>query len=65
MNSQHAKGFDAEGEAGEKLFDIGAPAVLANSKNSGSASVSATVDMDNYAKVQATDYKMEFDGSNW
>ncbi|MCU6675376.1 flagellar hook-associated protein FlgK [Leclercia adecarboxylata] len=65
MNSQHAKGFDAEGEAGEKLFDIGAPAVLANSKNSGSASVNATINVADSAKVQATDYKMEFDGSNW
>jgi len=65
MNTQHAKGFDAEGEAGEKLFDIGAPAVLANSKNSGSASVNATINVADSAKVQATDYKMEFDGSNW
>ncbi len=65
MNTQHEKGFDADGEPGEKLFDIGAPAVLANSKNTGSAAVSATVDMANYNKVQATDYKMEFDGSNW
>ena len=65
MNTQHEKGFDADGEPGEKLFDIGAPAVLANSKNTGSAAVSATVDMANYTKVQATDYKMEFDGSNW
>ncbi|WP_337015588.1 flagellar hook-associated protein FlgK [Leclercia sp. AS011] len=65
MNTQHAKGFDADGEAGEKLFDIGAPAVLANSKNTGSAAVTAKVDMANYSKVQATDYKMEFDGSSW
>lgn len=65
MNTQHAKGFDADGEPGEKLFDIGAPAVLANSKNTGSAAVTAKVDMANYSKVQATDYKMEFDGSSW
>lgn len=65
MNTQHAKGFDADGEPGEKLFDIGAPAVLANSKNTGSAAVTAKVDMANYTKVQATDYKMEFDGSSW
>jgi len=65
MNTQHAKGFDADGEPGKKLFDIGAPAVLANSKNTGSAAVTAKVDMANYTKVQATDYKMEFDGSSW
>ncbi len=65
MNTQHEKGYDVEGKAGGKLFDIGAPAVLANSKNTGTAAVSATVDMDNFSKVQATDYKMEFDGSSW
>jgi len=65
MNTQHAKGFDAEGNAGEKMFDIGTPAVLANSKNTGSASVSAAVSVPDSAKVQATDYKMEFDGSDW
>ncbi|WP_333850095.1 flagellar hook-associated protein FlgK [Leclercia sp.] len=65
MNTQHAKGFDTAGEPGEKLFDIGTPAVLGNSKNTGSATVSATVDMANYTKVQATDYKMEFDAGNW
>ncbi|URO00818.1 flagellar hook-associated protein FlgK [Leclercia adecarboxylata] len=65
MNTQHEKGYDVEGKPGGELFDIGAPAVLANSKNTGTAAVSATVDMDNFAKVQATDYKMEFDGSSW
>ncbi|MCU6680065.1 flagellar hook-associated protein FlgK [Enterobacter sp. FS01] len=65
MNTQHAKGFDTEGDAGGKLFDIGAPAVLGNSKNSGSAAVTATVNPADSAKVQATDYKMEFDGSSW
>ena len=65
MNTQHAKGFDAEGKAGEKMFDIGTPAVLANSKNTGSASVSAAISVPDSAKVQATDYKMEFDGSDW
>ena len=65
MNTQHAKGFDAEGNAGEKMFDIGTPAVLANSKNTGSASVSAAISVPDSAKVQATDYKMEFDGSDW
>ncbi|WP_312189822.1 flagellar hook-associated protein FlgK [Leclercia sp.] len=65
MNTQHAKGFDTEGDVGGKLFDIGAPAVLGNSKNSGSAAVTATVNPADSAKVQATDYKMEFDGSSW
>ncbi|UGB02192.1 flagellar hook-associated protein FlgK [Leclercia sp. G3L] len=65
MNTQHQKGFDPEGKAGGELFDIGAPAVLGNTKNTGSASVTATVNVADSAKVQATDYKMEFDGSSW
>lgn len=65
MNSQHAKGFDPEGNAGGELFKIGAPAVLGNTKNTGSASVTAAINVADSAKVQATDYKMEFDGGNW
>jgi len=65
MNSQHAKGFDPEGDAGGKLFDIGVPEVRSNSKNTGSASVTAAINVADSTKVQATDYKMEFDGSNW
>ncbi len=65
MNTQHEKGFDAAGDPGSKLFDIGSPAVLANSKNSGTASVTAAINVADSAKVQATDYKMEFDGSAW
>lgn len=65
MNTQHQKGFDPEGKEGGELFDIGAPAVLGNTKNTGSASVTAKVNVADSAKVQATDYKMEFDGSSW
>ncbi len=65
MNTQHQKGFDPEGKEGGELFDIGAPAVLGNTKNTGSASVTAKVNVADSAKVQATDYKMEFNGSSW
>jgi len=65
MNTQHQKGFDPEGKEGGELFDIGAPAVLGNTKNTGSASVTAAVNVADSAKVQATDYKMEFNGSSW
>src|SRR5690606_28978786 len=59
MNQQHEKGFDANGDAGGKLFDIGSPAVTGNSKNSvPGAAVTATIA--DSSKVQATDYKLEF-----
>ncbi|MDA2242491.1 hypothetical protein PDN14_29550, partial [Bacillus cereus group sp. Bc222] len=43
MNKQHEAGFDANGDAGGKLFDFGAPAVVTNSRNTGTAAMTATV----------------------
>ena len=63
MNKQHEAGFDANGDAGGKLFDYGSPSVLSNSKNTGSASVTASVT--DSSAVQATNYKVEYNGTNW
>lgn len=63
MNTQHEAGFDANGDAGGKLFDFGSPSVLSNSKNTGSASVTASVT--DSSAVQATNYKVEYNGTNW
>lgn len=63
MNTQHQAGFDANGDKGGKLFDFGSPAVLSNGKNTGSASVTAT--MTYSTKVQATNYKVEYNGTDW
>lgn len=63
MNTQHQAGFDANGDKGGKLFDFGSPAVLSNGKNTGSASVTAT--MTDSTKVQATNYKVVYNGTDW
>ncbi|MDR9891728.1 flagellar hook-associated protein FlgK [Pseudenterobacter timonensis] len=63
MNKQHEAGYDANGDKGVALFKFGTPAVLSNSRNTGSATVSATVD--NSSLVQATDYKLEKNGTSW
>ncbi|WP_165465655.1 flagellar hook-associated protein FlgK [Enterobacter cloacae] len=63
MNTQHQAGFDANGDKGGKLFDFGSPAVLSNGKNTGGASVTAT--MTDSTKVQATNYKVEYNGTDW
>ncbi len=63
MNTQHEAGFDANGDAGGKLFDFGSPSVLSNSKNTGSALVTASVT--DSSAVQATNYKVEYNGTNW
>ncbi|MDV5356103.1 flagellar hook-associated protein FlgK [Enterobacter asburiae] len=63
FNQQHVKGFDADGDAGEKFFNIGEPSATSNSKNSGDATLTASVS--NSSAVQATDYKVAFDGTQW
>ena len=63
MNTQHQAGFDANGVKGGKLFDFGSPSVQSNTKNTGSASVTAT--MTDSTKVQATNYKVEYNGTDW
>jgi len=63
MNTQHQAGFDANGDKGGKLFEFGSPAVLSNGKNTGNAAVTAT--MTDSTKVQATNYKVEYNGTDW
>ncbi|WP_230351810.1 flagellar hook-associated protein FlgK [Lelliottia sp. WAP21] len=64
MNTQHEAGFDADGNAGKALFTFGSPAVSGNNKNAvPGASMTATVG--DSTKVQATDYKLEFNGTDW
>lgn len=63
FNQQHRKGYDANGNTNTDFFTIGSPAVLKNDKNTGSAAVSAAVT--DASAVQATDYKMVYDGAKW
>lgn len=63
FNQQNAQGLDGSGEAGGAFFSIGGPTTLSNTRNTGSASLAAEVT--DSAKVQASDYKLSFDGSSW
>lgn len=63
FNTQHKAGFDANGDKGENFFDIGSPVVLSNTKNKGTGSLD--VKMTDSSAVQATDYKIVFDGKDW
>lgn len=63
FNKQHTQGFDANGDQGTNLFDIGSPSVLSNSKNQGTGGLTVTVA--DSSKVQASDYKVVYDGSAW
>lgn len=63
FNTQHKQGFDANGDAGGDFFAIGGPSVMSNTKNTGSGSLTASIT--DSSAVQATDYKIVFDGTDW
>ncbi|MBB1199705.1 flagellar hook-associated protein FlgK [Enterobacteriaceae bacterium 89] len=63
FNKQNAQGIDANGDVGKDIFTFGSPSALSNSKNTGTAALTPT--MTDSTKMQATDYKISFDGTNW
>ena len=63
LNTQHQAGVDINGDAGEALFSLGGPAVVSNTKNTGGATLTAT--WADTTKVQASDYTVSYDGTNW
>ena len=63
FNAQHKEGFDANGDQGKDFFAIGSPEVFNNAKNTGTGSLSAKIT--DSSAVQATDYKIVFDGKDW
>ncbi|EGA6649184.1 flagellar hook-associated protein FlgK [Salmonella enterica] len=64
FNAQHTKGYDADGNKGKDFFSIGSPVVYSNSNND-DKTVSLTAKVVDSTKVQATDYKIVFDGTDW
>ncbi|QMD53281.1 flagellar hook-associated protein FlgK [Citrobacter sp. RHB35-C21] len=63
FNTQHKEGFDANGDQGKDFFAFGSPAVFNNAKNTGTGSLSAKIT--DSSAVQATDYKIVYDGTDW
>ncbi len=65
VNRQQALGLDLgqPPSAGAPIFSVGAARVLGASGNGGNAALSLTVS--DASKVQASDYAMSFDGSNY
>ena len=65
VNSQQALGLDLgqPASAGAKIFDVGSPRVLSASTNTGNAAISIAVTSP--SQVQASDYALSFDGSNY
>ncbi|MEE9654250.1 flagellar hook-associated protein FlgK [Kluyvera ascorbata] len=63
FNTVHKQGVDANGDTGENFFSFGKPSVLANSKNTGGAELTASVTTS--SAVQATDYHVVKTDSGW
>ena len=65
VNTQQSLGLDLgqPARAGAPIFAVGAPRVLAASSNSGTATLSLSVD--DASQLQASDYQLSFDGSNY
>lgn len=63
FNTQHEAGYDSNGDKGGAFFALGSPSATSNTKNTGTGSVSAV--WDDTSKVQASNYKVSYDGTNW
>ncbi|EHD22031.1 MULTISPECIES: flagellar hook-associated protein FlgK [Brenneria] len=63
FNTQHKEGYDLNGEKGEDFFTFGGSATLKNSKNTGSAELTASYT--DTGAVKASDYTIKYDGTDW
>lgn len=63
VNTQQSKGLDLNGKQGGPMFSVPGPAVMGNTNNKGSASVSASIT--DVSQLTTSDYVLSYDGSNW
>ncbi|MFA5985046.1 MAG: flagellar hook-associated protein FlgK [Methylococcaceae bacterium] len=67
VNNQHALGYDLSGIAGANLFSLGSQpiTVVQNPNLSGGGSISASLDSTNPQALQASDYRLDYNGSSY
>ena len=63
INAQHRLGQDLNGNLGGDLFTLASPVVTANSNNTGSATVTASIS--DAGALTTSDYSLQFDGTNY
>lgn len=64
FNAQHAMGQDMNGALGANFFSTGAgPLVVAHTGNTGNGQVTASIS--SFASVTTSDYKLQYDGTNY
>ncbi|QTF07974.1 flagellar hook-associated protein FlgK [Brenneria izadpanahii] len=63
MNELQSEGVDLNGDVGTDFFSYNDPSVLSNSKNTGSAELSASYT--DISSVTASDYKLSYKNGSW
>ncbi|BCZ79318.1 flagellar hook-associated protein FlgK [Paraburkholderia terrae] len=63
VNAQNSLGIDLNGNKGGALFTVGNPTIFANLKNTGSATLGAS--LSNPSQPVSGDYTLSYDGANY
>ncbi|HAN55160.1 MAG TPA: flagellar hook-associated protein FlgK [Betaproteobacteria bacterium] len=63
FNAQHRLGQDLNGNMGGDFFTVASPRVTASSANAGTGALTATIS--NASALTASDYRLNFDGTNY
>ncbi|MFN3715124.1 MAG: flagellar hook-associated protein FlgK [Thiobacillus sp.] len=63
FNAQHQAGFDLAGVAGGSFFNQGAPVVGANTANTGTATIAASITA--AGQLTTSDYHLSYDGTQY
>ena len=63
FNAQHQAGFDLNGVAGGAFFTVPSPVVGANTGNTGTAAIGASIS--NANALTTSDYTLRYDGANY
>ncbi|VVD98835.1 flagellar hook-associated protein FlgK [Pandoraea pneumonica] len=63
FNAQNQLGLDLYGQMGGNFFTMPSPTVIANTKNSGGATLNAAIT--DASKITTSDYTVSFDGTNY
>ncbi len=63
INEQHRLGLDLDGNFGQDFFKPAEVGVVADPDNAGAAVIDVTIS--DYTDIEATDYQLRYDGSQW
>ncbi len=65
FNAQHQLGVDLNGAAGGDFFSVAGPVVTASSNNDSTSTAVAAASISNVNALTTSDYRLQYDGSNY